>query len=67
VKKEIENQQNLERIKFEKTMNNYLGRPGNRPGTANRSMMGSQMQSSKMSKMSRMKRSQQPASRPSHY
>lgn len=41
VKKEIENQQNLERIKFEKTMNNYLGRPGNRPGTANRSMMGS--------------------------
>lgn len=59
VKKEIENQQNLERIKFEKTMNNYLGRPGNRPGTATgRSMMGSKMTSKMQSKMksSRMKK-----------
>ena len=62
VKKEIENSQNIERIKFEKQ---YANVSKNRPGTATgRSMMGSRMQASKMGKSSRMGR--QPASKPSH-
>ena len=63
VKKEIENQQNLERIKFEKQMNQKLG--ASRPGTATqRSMMASKMGSKMQS--SRMGKSKMPASRPSN-
>lgn len=61
VKKEIENQQNIERIKFEKQYNVVSKL---RPSTASgRSMMGSRMNSSKM-KGSQMRH--QPASKPSH-
>ena len=50
VKKEIENQQNIERVKFERAFMNI----NRRPGTATqRSVMASRMQSSKM-KGSRM-------------
>jgi len=52
VKKEIENQQNIERIKFEKQ---YAGvAKGGRPQSAHRSMMGSKMKS-QMAKAGRVK------------
>lgn len=63
VKKEIENQQNIERIKFEKAFQNH----NTRPATATqRSMMASRM-GSKM-KQSRMVSESMgnPASKPSH-
>lgn len=65
VKKEIENQQNLERIRFEKMMGQKLGKE--RPGTAStqRSMMASKM-GSKMQQSSRMGKSKMPASKPSN-
>jgi hypothetical protein len=63
VKKEIENQQNIERIKFEKQYN--VVAKMTRPATASgRSMMGSRMNSSKM-KNSKMG-GHNPASKPSH-
>jgi len=61
VKKEIENQQNIERIKFEKQYNTVAKL---RPPTSNgRSMMGSRMNSK--IKGSRMGNTN-PASKPSH-
>lgn len=70
VKKEIENQQNIERIKFE---NAFKGKLGGRPATATqRSVMGSRMMGSKMNSMSKMGGSRgmgmagNPASKPSH-
>lgn len=81
VKKEIENQQNIERIKFEKTMAAYSGKIGKdakRPGTAQqRSIMASQMSKMGSSRMgsanknasrkvgSNMNSQMKPASRPS--
>ena len=67
VKKEIENQQNLERIKFERAFNNQnIGRPAT---ATQKSMMASRMGGSRMkgqkvpgSAMSYTK----PASKPSH-
>ena len=51
VKKEIEKQQNLERIKFERAMQNSKPKPETRPGTATqRSMMGSRINDSAYSK-----------------
>mmetsp|Transcript_13826 Transcript_13826/g.23585 ORF Transcript_13826/g.23585 Transcript_13826/m.23585 type:complete len:107 (-) Transcript_13826:59-379(-) len=72
VKKEIENQQNLERIRFEKDFKKYIGNAAQRPGTATqRSMMASKMGSAKPkvgSKMggSMMPGSGNPASKPSY-
>jgi len=71
VKKEIENQQNIERIKFE---NAFKGKLGGRPATATqRSVMGSGMMGSKMNMNSMSKMGQgsrgmagNPASKPSH-
>lgn len=61
VKKEIENQQNIERIKFERAFQNH----NTRPGTANqRSVMASRM-GSKM-KGSMMGGPRAPASKPSY-
>ena len=68
VKKEIENQQNIERIKFEKAFQNSNTRP-----QTGKSMMGSRMQASTM--MNNRKGSKQvsnnqynnPASKPSHF
>ena len=58
VKKELETQQNLERIRLEKT--------NMRPGTANQSMMGSKMRGSRMSS-AKIGRGAEPASKPSNY
>ena len=69
VKKEIENQQNLERIKYEKQFKAHnIG--GSRPGTGVNSMMTSKMNQSRMkqSKMgSSMRHTGNPASQPSYY
>lgn len=64
VKKEIENQQNIERIKFERA---FRGQQAGRPGTAQqRSIMASTMGGSKM-KGSKMNRNiGNPASKPSY-
>lgn len=71
VKKEIENQQNIERIKFEKAFQNHNTRPATATGkSVMASRMGSRMQQSKMT--SRMKGSTahqvigNPASQPSN-
>lgn len=48
VKKEIENQQNLERIKYEKAFKVQNGGSGSRPGTGVNSMMTSKMNQSRM-------------------
>ena len=66
VKKEIENQQNLERIKFEKAYANFIKA---RPGTSQQqsmmaSKMGSKMNKSKMGQS--MSKGQAPASKPSY-
>lgn len=65
VKKEIENQQNIERIKFERAFKGQA--QGGRPGTAQqRSVMASTMGGSKM-KGSRMNKNiGNPASKPSY-
>jgi predicted ribosome-associated RNA-binding protein Tma20 len=69
VKKEIENQQNLERIKYEKAFRAHnIG--GSRPGTGFNSMMTSKMNQSRMkqSKMgSSVRNVGNPASQPSYY
>ena len=64
VKKEIENQQNIERIKFERAFMNH----NSRPSTANqRSMMASRMGSKmKGSMMSGARNVGNPASKPSY-
>lgn len=65
VKKEIENQQNLERIKYEKAYaNSVKARPGTSSQSVMASKMGSKMKSSKMG--STVLRGQQPASKPSY-
>lgn len=66
VKKEIENQQNIERIKFEKQ---FQGLGSSRPGTATQrsvmgSRMGSKMKGSKIGGMANP--SGNPASKPSY-
>lgn len=66
VKKEIENQQNIERIKFEKQ---FQGLASGRPGTATQrsvmgSRMGSKMKGSKIGGMANP--SGNPASKPSY-
>jgi predicted nuclease with TOPRIM domain len=68
VKKEIENQQNIERIKFEKAYKGTLAQAGIRPGTATqRSMMASKMGSRmKASKMAGSPGNGNPASKPSY-
>jgi len=61
VKKELENQQNLERIKADRAHNM-------RPGTAtSRSMMGSSQMSSRMGGKGARTGHKQPASKPSHH
>ena len=71
VKKEIENQQNLERIKYEKAFKVHNVGGGSRPGTGVNSMMTSKMNQSRMkqSKMgtSSMRNMGNPASQPSYY
>ena len=66
VKKEIENQQNLERIKFEKAYANYIkARPGNsQQASMMASKMGSKMNKSKMGNS--MNKGNAPASKPSY-
>jgi len=61
VKKEIENQQNIDRIKFEKQ---YASVTNARPTTAQQSTMGSRMQGSKM--RSKQQSNGNPASKPSY-
>lgn len=65
VKKEIENQQNIERIKFERA---FKGQQMGRPGTAQQrgSIMGSTMQQSKMRNSKVNKNIGNPASKPSY-
>ena len=67
VKKEIENQQNIERIKFEKAFQNHNTRPMTAQGkSVMGSRMGSRMQGSKM-KGQGSSIVGNPASRPSHH
>lgn len=64
VKKEINNQQTIERAKFEKQYSNITG---GRPQTASGSIMGSKMGASRMMKgQSRMGPTGNPASKPSY-
>ena len=69
VKKEIENQQNIERIKFEKAFQNSNTRP-----QTGKSMMGSRMQTSNMVNQRKgskavhnNQQTHNPASKPSHF
>lgn len=49
VKREIEKQHNIERNKFDKSMQGYISKNASRPGTATqRGVQGSRMQSSRM-------------------
>lgn len=61
VKREIEKQHNIEKNKFDKSMQGYISKDKNaRPGTATTRMQGSRMPQS-----SRMGGSKMPASKPS--
>lgn len=61
VKREIEKQHNIERNKFDKSMQGYIMKSASRPGTAKGSKVGGSVMGSRMGGGSKM-----PASRPSN-